>query len=120
MIKLPIVVSEGGDVMIFESLSDAEHYLESIDVLQNRYRGYDSNGKLLRFVAAAPLCGEQIMSNGPVRINVAESIPSHGVELKKTLVEVLFRLNQGAEADLLNLPLEALLQKSVSSLGYTR
>jgi len=43
----PIIVYEHGDMMIFESAVLAENYIEAVDVGNNEYIVYDSQGTLL-------------------------------------------------------------------------
>jgi competence transcription factor ComK len=52
--KPPIIVDEKGPVYIFETLRDAELYLEPIDVKNNRYVAYDSESRWLRLRATEP------------------------------------------------------------------
>ena len=47
MIKHPIFLDNFGDVLVFESVRDATRYIEPIDVTNNEYVGYDSEGRLL-------------------------------------------------------------------------
>lgn len=45
--KLPIIIIEGHDIQIFDSLSDAELELEVADVAANVYQVYDGEGASL-------------------------------------------------------------------------
>jgi hypothetical protein len=53
-IKPPIIVDEHGTAMVFESIDDAERYLEPIDVSNGEYVAYDSEGRLLKLIATKP------------------------------------------------------------------
>ena len=116
--KLPIIVVEPGDIAIFETIADAESYLESPDVLANRYVAYDSEGRLLRLVAVKPnrISEGGLISVGPVRVFDTES--NHVDELRRVLIAFLTRLGE-LETDLSRLSLGALLEKSIGRLGYT-
>lgn len=77
--KPPIIVDETGDVAIFESVRAAELYLEPIDVKDDRYVAYDSEGRLLRLVPTEPR----------ITIESAEAIPTHSADVRKALIGVL-------------------------------
>lgn len=74
--KLPIIIDNFGDVLVFAAVQDAERYLEPIDVTNGEYVGYDSAGKLLNLV---------VTEDNRVTIQPAESEPKHIVELEQTL-----------------------------------
>lgn len=80
LIEPPIFIYENGDLEIYESIRDAEVDLESIDVRNNIYLGYDSRGRRLRIFAE---------SSNAVVIMEAEQEPTHGDELRAHLVEFL-------------------------------
>jgi hypothetical protein len=44
IMETPIVVLESGDVLFFRSLSCAKRYLEPIDIRNDEYIAYDSEG----------------------------------------------------------------------------
>jgi hypothetical protein len=44
----PIIADENGDVHLFESLRDAEEYVEPVDVENDEYNFYDSTGLVLK------------------------------------------------------------------------
>lgn len=67
-INPPVIADNHGDLLIFESVSKAEAYIEAIDVLNNEYVLYDSEGRLLDAFAAS--------EHGPVRITDGESPPA--------------------------------------------
>ena len=54
--------------MFFESVEDAERYFEPIDVENDEYVAYDSDGRLLRLLARYPR----------VTVDMAELHPMHG------------------------------------------
>jgi hypothetical protein len=45
--KLPIILVEHGDILIFRSVEDAELALEPIDVRNGEYVAYDAEGRTL-------------------------------------------------------------------------
>lgn len=79
IVKAPIIVDENGDVNIFESIEDAERYLEPTDVENNEYTAYDSQGRLLRLIATHPR----------ITIESAELEPSHISQLHTILQRFL-------------------------------
>jgi hypothetical protein len=55
--KLPIVVDNHGDILLFDTVEDAQVYLEPDDVKNHEYIAYDSEGKKVRLA---------VKSQGPV------------------------------------------------------
>lgn len=54
--KSPIIISEPGDVMIFESVEEAQAYIDWQDVENDEYVGYDREGRVLNLrVAKIPV-----------------------------------------------------------------
>jgi hypothetical protein len=49
--KLPLIIDDHGDIMIFRDKSIAEGHLEAVDVLNGEYVGFDAGGHPLIFVA---------------------------------------------------------------------
>lgn len=47
MVKPPIIVNQQGDVMIFEDIKEAESYIEVVDVENEEYVVFDSEGLVL-------------------------------------------------------------------------
>jgi hypothetical protein len=75
--KTPIFINEMGDISVFDSVEDAERYLEPIDVANNEYVGYDSEGRLLQLT---------VTDANRVSIRSSEPIPKHAVELRESLI----------------------------------
>ena len=48
--KPPIIIDEHGDVEVYNSVEEAAMNLEAIDVENNEYIAYDSEGRLLRLI----------------------------------------------------------------------
>ncbi len=69
------VIADGRDIEFFSSKETAERYMESIDVLDNAYRGYDATGRLLN-----------ISPKGQAsEVSLAEDVPHHAEELKNLI-----------------------------------
>ena len=51
--KPPIVVDEGGDAYVFETVEDAALSMEAVDVRNGEYMVYDCEGAVLRAHAAS-------------------------------------------------------------------
>ena len=77
--KPPVIVDENGSVNVFDSIEAAERYLEPIDVENDEYIAYDSEGRLLKLIPVHP----------GIRIESAENEPNHKPELHRVLVEFL-------------------------------
>lgn len=78
-IELPIFIVEGHDVAVFQTLEKAEGHIESIDVKNNIYDGYDSSGQRLKF---------DVHKNNIV-IGLDEEIPCDAKVLEKILRDYL-------------------------------
>lgn len=88
-IQTPIIIAEGWDVYLYNSIADAEGYMEPIDVEDAIYKGYDAEGKLLT-----------ISTDGKkVFISAAEDGPKHARELEDFLRECLARVKEKAAAE---------------------
>jgi hypothetical protein len=80
VISTPVFLGESGDVLVFDSIEYAEHYIEPIDVINNEYVGYDSEGRLL----------ELLVTDGThVSMRAAECAPNHSDDLRKMLIHFL-------------------------------
>jgi hypothetical protein len=100
--KPPIIIDERGDTDIFETVEDAERYIEPIDAEHKVLVGYDSEGCLLRLDPAFPR----------VTIRAMESEPSHAAELREVLIK--FLANIGIDkGELLKEPLSNLIARAV-------
>ncbi len=107
MIKPPIFIRDGGDLSIFETIADVTSYIEPVDVLNNVYVGYDSQGRLLTLKARSD------RNYHPIEIELAETEPSHQAELRTILLAFL-KAVRGAEPSFAEAPLEELILKSLS------
>jgi len=48
--KTPLIADNRGDILVFESLSDASSYLEPIDIRNGEYVFYDAEGNRLQAI----------------------------------------------------------------------
>jgi len=110
LMKAPIVVNEHGDVSVFETVEHAARSLEAIDVANNEYVAYDSEGRLLVLEAAE--------SNQKVVIRAAETAAAHADELRRVLVEFFSRA--GVRDISPTMKLAELIAAYVARYGYTR
>ena len=78
-IKTPIIVDEHGTAMIFESLKDAELYLEPIDVRNGEYLAFDSDGRSLKLIPTTP----------EITIESDELEPQHQDHVRDLLIRLL-------------------------------
>ena len=82
----PFVVAEGRDVVIHESIEDAERSLEAADIIDDVYRAFDAVGRrlVLRAVSRRP------DRRGPeVEIELAADGQTHENELRELLLDYL-------------------------------
>jgi hypothetical protein len=120
--KAPIIVNEHGNVSIFESVEYAEQYLEPIDVTNEEYVVYDSEGHLLQLAVSQKelpsiFCGIELID--AVRISPVGSGSGSSSELRKLLIKFFRETKTGVEkSDLLSL--RELVDESVSIYGYTQ
>jgi hypothetical protein len=95
LIKPPIVIVDrrGNDINIHASIEDAQLHLEAIDVKNNEYTAYDSEGRLLALDVVIDktsiLFGFFQTSVERVRIRQAEDDPFHADELRTALFRFL-------------------------------
>jgi hypothetical protein len=106
----PIVVADGLDVSLFDSLEAAAAALEGPDVLDGIYVGYDATGQPLEFLASG---GPQDYSS-PVHVGLSDG-PSTPDALKQLLTRYLLHFGE-------ILPpqpsLDLLLARTVARAGY--
>jgi hypothetical protein len=78
-ITTPIILAEGLDVSLHESLDAAARQLEPADVASGEFRAYDAEGRLL-----------SISTDGvTVQVQPFEALPGHREELVTLLKEFL-------------------------------
>ena len=91
MIALPILIAEGWDLKLYDSIRDAELDLEAIDVEDGIYAGYDADGRLLKIETRA----------SAVVLSAAEASPSHQGQLEELLrgaLRMTGHLPEGADS----------------------
>ena len=103
MIKAPIFVDESGALDVYETIEHAEIDHEAIDVRDNIYTAYDSEGRLLNLIA---------ISNNKVTIQSAEEIPTHQEELRRKIKNFLSHVEL-SEDWLSRASLEDLVERSM-------
>jgi hypothetical protein len=89
--KLPIIIYENGDVYIFKTRKEAENYLEPIDVENQEYVAYDSEGHLLKLEVESKPVRSWLKFLRNERVVIRDNHPSvegHS-ELRKILIEYL-------------------------------
>ena len=85
----PIVLYDKGDVDLFLTTEDAENAIEIIDVRNQEYVVYDSEGKLLRFrIIERPMVGG-LLRRRDVVLEEAEETASHRQELRNVVRQFL-------------------------------
>lgn len=86
--KEPIIISDSGDVNIFETRQLAERYIEPIDVHNNEFSYYDSEGKILQAIVVKD-------SKGTEKTVITDSKEEKFNEskLKQILIDFLEHLN---------------------------
>lgn len=113
--KTPIFVFEDEDCCCYETLQDASVAHEAIDVMNNIFTAYDSEGRLLQFSAKDKF--------DTVEISLAEDVPSHQKELKGRLVlhiEYLHKIGKLENIDWLNNATLSDLVKEIVKYGYDK
>lgn len=91
MMALPVIVAEGWDIHLYDSIRDAELNLEPIDVESGIYTGYDSQGRLLKIETR----------DSAVVLSAAEASPTHRQQLEELLrgsLRMTGHLPQGADS----------------------
>jgi hypothetical protein len=122
--KPPIIVTEPGDVDIFESVLDAERYLEAPSVKEGRLKVYDSEGRLLSLeqesASDLKLLGVTLVIDpGTVKIGREESAVMHEGELRHVLVEYLSATGVDQKS-LEGATLENVLAQVIKRQGFTK
>lgn len=85
----PLIIAEGLDLHLYESVQDAALDLEAIDVQDGIYVGYDSEGRALRLT----------VRDDRVEISDAETAPEHQRQLAELLREALAAVGRPMQAE---------------------
>ncbi len=95
-LRAPLIVDERGDLKVFRDATSMEGWMEAIDVQNNEFVVYDSEGRLLELTTARTatraLFGLLKGSAEVVRISSVEADPTHATELHNKLRTHLERL----------------------------
>lgn len=119
--KLPIIVSDTGNIYLFRLVQEAERYLEPPDVEDGQTIVHDCEGRRLSLEIVADVhkfLGITITGAETVRIGREESLPIYGDELKQLLIDFLVRVGAAPES-FDNAALEDVLDKAIQRCGFT-
>jgi hypothetical protein len=109
-IILPIMLKTGAEIMFFETIIEAERYIEP-GYIDAHERVYDASGRLYR------------MYSGPAGLTIiepAETEPTHAAELRAALIYFFEIATDIPTYQLTSLSLAALIDMGVRRAGYTR
>lgn len=82
--KPPIFIENNGDITVFASLQAAENWVEPIDVRNNEYEAFDSEGRRLR-LEVQKREGFLKVGHEYVQVTEVESEPAHAADLRERL-----------------------------------
>ncbi len=119
--KPPIIITEHGDVSIFESPDDAQMYLEPIDVENGEYQAYDKDGHILnlRVIGVDRPSFFGMIRTKRIKVEEASDKKEHPDELKRILLNFFKDTSIYDQSDE-SQPLNKLIDKAVNAFGYTR
>ncbi|MBF0435864.1 MAG: hypothetical protein HQL77_10900 [Magnetococcales bacterium] len=122
--KYPIIVSENGSLILFKTVQDAENYLEPIDIINQEYEIFDSDGKILRQRVAKrtikySFWRRTVNVDG---IYIDDGDESNPERLKKLLQKFLKRSRKfdAANINIDDLDLADLIETTLRYTGYTK
>jgi hypothetical protein len=121
--KHPIFVFHAGSLDIFETVDDAERYIETPDIHSDpKPQAFDRDG--LRLTLSGKLekrkfLGILIVNVDGVTITSEASEESHEAEFRKLLMDHMLAMGRSLD-ELSNLSLEGLAGIAVKTLGFTR
>lgn len=98
--KPPLFISESGDVSAYSTAEAAGSSVEAIDVKDNRYVAYDSEGRLLSLKIVPKKSKFLFLFEFSIEfvvIEPAEEKPGHAKELQKVLTDFLIRIGSPKE-----------------------
>lgn len=84
----PLFFDDSGDVLVLRTVEAAQRYLEAVDVVDQVYSGFDSEGRSLHLGAPRP---------NRVSITLAEDRPTHADTLRRILLDFLRRTDAEAQ-----------------------
>lgn len=121
MIKQPIIVVDKGgyDLRIYASTEALDSHLEAIDVKNNEYEAYDSEGRVLTlgvYWKKTPILFGLFNSDiERVVIQSAEEEPKHENDLRNAIIN---NLGDAMEENIQNMSLQQLIQKFIDIHGF--
>ncbi len=101
LLEPPLLLWESGDLHIFDSVPEAESWLEAVDVRDGIYRGFDARGRLLMLgtsLKVSKVLGLLKTAIERVVISSAEEVPGHREELRGILLKFLAACGDDSEA----------------------
>jgi hypothetical protein len=118
MIKLPLILSDRGDVSVFETVRDIERYVESPDAAE--YRVYDAAGQRYFFKGyRQPSKGKSLFQRVDcVQLDLESPGPLATDELVQVLRSYLARRKRRETGA--GLSLNQLVERTIALSGYTR
>jgi hypothetical protein len=119
--KAPIIIFEHGDVTFFETVTKAQIGIEPIDVVNNEYVAYDSDGRLLSLAVEQiekPSFLGKAKSIEIVKISETKESPVHSDDFRKLLLQFFMKTEVYDQTDE-SLSLGDLVDKAVKQFGYT-
>jgi hypothetical protein len=108
MIEPPVILWNNGDIVVFETVADAQRYVEPVDVQNGEYKAFDAKGQSLELIGETRRTG-RIFRHESAAVVIRESQPPgpHRDELRRILVDVLIRRGT---------PKAELLERSLATL----
>lgn len=114
----PLILSDQGDIAVFETVRDLERYVESPDVAA--YRVYDATGRRYFFKGYRNPSRDSAVFQKVELVELDEENPGpdESDDLMELLRSYLRRVERRDSGDTLSL--QQLVQKTVELSGYTR
>jgi len=114
----PLILSDQGDVAVFETVRDLERYVESPDVAA--YRVYDASGRRYFFKGYRNSAMDDSVFHQVKSVQLDEENPGHdaGEELMELLRSYLRRVEHREPSATLSL--QQIVQRTIEISGYTR
>lgn len=114
----PLILSDQGDIAVFETVRDLERYVESPDAAE--YRVYDTSGQRYFFKGyREPSKGRAVVQKAqPVQLDEEDPGPQSAEELAQLLRRYLQRVGHREPVE--SWSLRQLVQKTIELIGYTR
>ena len=109
----PLVLDEHGDIQVFESVDELICEVELIDVRNQEYDVFDSEGRKLELTVAEHGVSKRLAypsERHKIVLRCADPRPTHQDELKKRLLNFLHRVGE-AVTEYENRPLENVLDR---------